>query len=65
MLRDILAATPELQPQKCVLQDLENVIGIADEVIRLGVKTMAVDFHTEQPVKGMFYILWRCGPSMS
>lgn len=54
VLRDIVTATPELDAKKCVLQDVAGVIGIADEAKEFGLQTQVIDFHTEQPVKGMF-----------
>lgn len=52
VLREIISATPDLDPSKCVLQDVQNVIGMASEAKQAGVQTMVIDFHKEQPVTG-------------
>ena len=54
-LKAVLRETPGLDPARCVLQDLPQVVervrAAADEGLK-GVELVALDFHTEQPVKG-------------
>lgn len=54
VLNQILDAFPDLDPQRCVLQDIEPVIAIADAARKKGVMTQVIDFHKEQPVTGIF-----------
>ena len=60
VLKAILDATPTLDVKKCVLQDQPNVLEGAREkkTAPEGVRMMAIDFHTEQPVKGWFRSVW-------
>lgn len=54
VLTEILTAHPRLDPTRCVLQDVPDVIAMADtaQVRTLGVQTMPIDFFDAQPVKG-------------
>ncbi|KAK3346374.1 O-methyltransferase-domain-containing protein [Lasiosphaeria hispida] len=62
LLKDVVTAVPAVTPDRCVLQDREEVIDearrVGDEVIR-EVVMMDHDFHTEQPVKGALVYLLR------
>ena len=54
-LKDIVKATPGLPMERCVLEDLPEVLGevqkLEDPALR-GARLVTVDFHKEQPVKG-------------
>ena len=58
-LKGLVKETAGLDINRCVLQDLppviERVKQTADEGLT-GAELMAMDFHTEQPVKGQFYL---------
>lgn len=59
-IKAIRAQTPGLEVGRCVLEDLPAVIegarGMDDPELR-GVRMVGMDFHAEQPVKGMFACL--------
>lgn len=52
VMKQILGTYPQLDPRKCVLQDIEPVIKLADGLRQEGVVTQVTNFHSEQPVKG-------------
>lgn len=54
-LEAILEATPGLDPSRCVVEDLEAVVDEARETADGALEKarfVAMDFHSEQPVKG-------------
>ncbi|SPO02082.1 uncharacterized protein DNG_04755 [Cephalotrichum gorgonifer] len=62
-LKGIFKATPGLPRNRCVLEDLPEVIEAArrDESELADVRMVAMDFHDEQPVKGaLVYYMRRC-----
>ena len=62
VLTEIVQATPALDAKYCVLQDVDHVIGIADAARDFGLQTMTIDFHKEQPIKGMRHPLLDTDP---
>ncbi|OAA57124.1 O-methyltransferase, family 2 [Niveomyces insectorum RCEF 264] len=63
-LKKIHAEVPNFPLERCVLEDLEEVLALAatedDEQLR-PVKRVVTDFHKEQPVKGaLVYYIRRC-----
>jgi hypothetical protein len=54
-LKEFLSKYPGLKPEKCVVQDLEDVVAAAreqdDEALK-GVRWVGMDFMRESPVKG-------------
>lgn len=63
-LKAILAATPGLARDRCVLEDLPEVIEAAaaahGDAELAGVRMVAMDFHKEQPVKGTCFCFGCC-----
>lgn len=54
-IRAIVEATPGLEFDRCILEDLEEVVEEVQKTAQGGlerVKFMTVDFHSSQPVKG-------------
>lgn len=61
-LTAVLGAHPEITPERLVLQDLPDVIAVAEDAkkrgeLAMGVKTMVHDFYTKQPVRGTRVLL--------
>ena len=56
----ILAAFPTLDPRRCVVGDLEEVVHEARRMVRgrlTEVDFVSMDFHAEQPIKGQLNLL--------
>lgn len=54
-LKNILKATPGLDPKRCVLEDLPEVVAVVEERQDKeleGVQLVGMDFFKEQPIKG-------------
>ncbi|KAH8881467.1 O-methyltransferase [Thozetella sp. PMI_491] len=63
-LKEMVKSTPGLSMSRCVLEDLPEVLDAVresnDQELE-GAKLVALDFHTEQPVKGaLVYYIRRC-----
>ncbi|KAK3903749.1 S-adenosyl-L-methionine-dependent methyltransferase [Staphylotrichum tortipilum] len=63
-LKKILKATPGLDPMRCVLEDLPEVVAVVEgqkDAELVGVKMVGMDFFKEQPIKGaLVYYMRRC-----
>ncbi|KAM7217201.1 S-adenosyl-L-methionine-dependent methyltransferase [Rhypophila decipiens] len=63
-VKAILEATPGLDPARCVLEDIPEIIDTAKASagpVIAGIQFVATDFHAEQPVQGAFvYYIRRC-----
>lgn len=56
-IRTIKGEFPELQLNRCILQDTQaSIVRLGEDDALKGVKKMAIDFHVGQPVKGSYLL---------